>query len=169
MRSYYGLSLTQLRTRRLRLLLTAAGIVLGVGMSCGVLLLAGTIQRTFTDLYNSVYGEADLVLSGAQSTGTLAPSALERARATEAHAFFGQDVTGFVQPMARVAADLAAVDLLKYFSRVLPGGVAGRLIEADLMAPSLRTRTVLKAPRCPVCSPARSEPASPPSDPSGET
>ncbi len=78
----------------------------------------------------------------------------ERARATEAHAFFGQDVVGFVQPMARVAADLAAVDLLKYFSRVLPGGVAGRLIEADLMAPSLRTRPVLRAPRCPVCAPA---------------
>ena len=78
----------------------------------------------------------------------------ERARASEAHAFFGQDVTGFVQPMARVAADLAAVDLLKYFSRVLPGGVSGRLIEVDLMAPSLRTRAVLKAPRCPVCSPS---------------
>jgi bacteriocin biosynthesis cyclodehydratase domain-containing protein len=92
-----------------------------------------------------------------------------RRRASEAHAFFGQDVTGFVQPMARVAADLAAVDLLKYFSRVLPGGVAGRLIEADLMAPALRTRTVLRAPRCPACSPARSEPAAPPFDPAGDT
>lgn len=91
-----------------------------------------------------------------------------RRRASEAHAFFGQEVTGFVQPMARVAADLAAVDLLKYFSRVLPGGVAGRLIEADLMAPSLRTRTVLKAPRCPVCSPARNEPAAQSPDPGGE-
>ena len=38
-----------------------------------------------------------------------------RTRASEAHAFFGQDVTGFVQPMARVAADLAAVDLLEVF------------------------------------------------------
>jgi bacteriocin biosynthesis cyclodehydratase domain-containing protein len=83
-------------------------------------------------------------------------------RASEAHAFFGQDVTGFVQPMARVAADLAAVDLLKYFSRTLPGGVAGRLIEADLMTPALRTRNVLRAPRCPVCAPARVEAPSPP-------
>jgi putative ABC transport system permease protein len=83
MRSYYGLSLRQLRTRRLRVLLTAAGIVLGVGMICGVLLLAATIQRTFTDLYDSVYGEADLVLSGAQSTGTLSPGSLERVRGTE--------------------------------------------------------------------------------------
>jgi thiazole/oxazole-forming peptide maturase SagC family component len=72
--------------------------------------------------------------------------------ATEMHAFFGQRVTGYLQPMARVAADLAAIDLLKYFSRTLPGGRAGRLIEVDLMAPSLVTRNVLKVPRCPVCS-----------------
>ena len=39
-----------------RALLTAAGIVLGVGMILGVLLLAATINRTFADLYDSVYG-----------------------------------------------------------------------------------------------------------------
>ena len=83
MRSYYTLALRQLRTRRLRVLLTAAGIVLGVGMICGVLLLAATIQRTFTDLYDSVYGETDLVVSGAESTGSLPPSALDRARGIE--------------------------------------------------------------------------------------
>ena len=76
----------------------------------------------------------------------------DRERADETHAFFGQHVTGFLQPMARMAADLAAVDLLKYFSRALPGGRAGRLIEADLMTPAIRTRTVLKVPRCPVCA-----------------
>ncbi|MCB1499748.1 MAG: TOMM precursor leader peptide-binding protein [Bauldia sp.] len=79
------------------------------------------------------------------------------AHAAESHAFFGQAVSGFVQPMARVAADLAAVDLLKYFSRTLPGGTLGRLIEVDLMTPALKTRNVLKAPRCPVCSPPRSD------------
>lgn len=83
LRSYYGLALRQVRTRRLRLLLTAAGIVLGVGMICGVLLLAATIQRTFTDLYDSVYGQTDLVVSGSDSTGSLPLSALERVRATE--------------------------------------------------------------------------------------
>ena len=41
-------------------MLTAAGIVLGVGMILGVLLLTATINRTFTDLYDSVYGETDL-------------------------------------------------------------------------------------------------------------
>jgi putative ABC transport system permease protein len=66
----------------LRVLLTAAGIVLGVGMICGVLLLAATIQRTFTDLYDSVYGRTDLVVSGSESTGSLPLSALGRARRT---------------------------------------------------------------------------------------
>lgn len=83
MRSYYGLSFRQLRSRRLRMLLTGAGIVLGVGMICGVLLLAATIQRTFTDLYDSFYGKTDLVASGSESTGSLPPSALRRVRATE--------------------------------------------------------------------------------------
>lgn len=82
MRSYYSLSFRQLRTRRLRVLLTAAGIVLGVGMICGVLLLTATIQRTFTDLYDSVYGKTDLVVSGQQSTGSLPPGVLDRVRET---------------------------------------------------------------------------------------
>jgi putative ABC transport system permease protein len=83
MRSYYALSFRQLRTRRLRVLLTAAGIVLGVGMICAVLLLAATIQHTFTDLFDSVYGRTDLVVSGSESTGSLPHSALERVRRTE--------------------------------------------------------------------------------------
>jgi putative ABC transport system permease protein len=83
MRSYYSLPLRQLRTRRLRVLLTAAGIVLGVGMICGVLLLAATIQHTFTDLYDSVYGRTDLVVSGNESTGSLPASALARTERTE--------------------------------------------------------------------------------------
>jgi len=83
MRSFYGLSLRQLRTRRLRVLLTAAGIVLGVAMICGVLLLAATIRTTFTDLYDSIYGKTDLVVSGSESTGSLPPSALKRVRGIE--------------------------------------------------------------------------------------
>ena len=75
-----------------------------------------------------------------------------RERATEAHAFFGQGVTGYLQPMARIAADIAAIELLKYFSRALPGGRAGRLIEVDLMRPAITSRNVLKVPRCPVCA-----------------
>ncbi len=64
MRSFGSLALKQVRSRRARSLLTAAGIVLGVGMILGVLLLSATINRTFTDLYDSVYGRADLIVSG---------------------------------------------------------------------------------------------------------
>ena len=64
MRSFSSLAVRQVRARRLRALLTAAGIVLGVGMILGVLLLAATINRTFTDLFDSVYGKTDLVVSG---------------------------------------------------------------------------------------------------------
>jgi putative ABC transport system permease protein len=63
-RSFSSLALRQVRARRARALLTAAGIVLGVGMILGVLLLAATINRTFSDLYASAYGRADLVVSG---------------------------------------------------------------------------------------------------------
>ncbi len=83
MRSYYSLSLRQFRTRRLRVLLTATGIVLGVGMITGVLLLSATIQRTFSNLFDAVYGETDLVLSGTQSTGSLPTDSLDRAKATQ--------------------------------------------------------------------------------------
>ena len=64
MRSFSSLAVRQVRARRLRALLTAAGIVLGVGMILGALLLAATINRTFTDLFDSVYGKTDLVVSG---------------------------------------------------------------------------------------------------------
>ena len=65
-----------MRARRLRSLLTAAGIVLGVGMILGVLLLTATIHRTFTDLFDSVYGRTDLVVSGVESTDSLPHSTL---------------------------------------------------------------------------------------------
>ncbi len=64
LRSFGSLAFRQVRARRWRSLLTAAGIVLGVGMILGVLLLTVTIHRTFTDLFDSVYGRTDLIVSG---------------------------------------------------------------------------------------------------------
>ena len=64
MRSFGSLAFRQVRARRMRALLTTAGIVLGVAMILGVLLLAATIHRTFNDLFDSVYGRTDLVVSG---------------------------------------------------------------------------------------------------------
>ncbi|OLE35124.1 MAG: hypothetical protein AUG48_11675, partial [Actinobacteria bacterium 13_1_20CM_3_68_9] len=64
MRSFGSLAFRQVRARRLRSLLTTAGIVLGVAMILGVLLLTVTIHRTFSDLFDSVYGRTDLIVSG---------------------------------------------------------------------------------------------------------
>jgi putative ABC transport system permease protein len=64
MRSFGSLAFKQVRARRLRSLLTTAGIVLGVAMILGVLLLTVTIHRTFSDLFDSVYGRTDLIVSG---------------------------------------------------------------------------------------------------------
>lgn len=81
MRSFGSLALRQIRARRLRALLTAAGIVLGVAMIFGVLLLAATINRTFTDLFDSIYGRTDLVVSGTDQT-SVPRSALDKVRRT---------------------------------------------------------------------------------------
>jgi len=73
-------------------------------------------------------------------------------RAGEAEPDSGQQAIGYLQPMARVAADFAAIDLLKSFSRSLPAGPVGRMIEVDLLEPRLTARDLLKAPTCPVCA-----------------
>jgi putative ABC transport system permease protein len=76
--TFGGVGLRSLRARPLRSALTAAGIVLGVGMVFGVLLLVGTISGTFNRLFDSVYGKADLVVSGQQSIGSLPERTLAR-------------------------------------------------------------------------------------------
>ena len=78
--SLTGLSLRSLRARPLRSMLTAGAIVLGVGMVFGVLLLVGTIHSTFTQLYDSIYGRTDVVVSGQQSAGSLPVSTIQRVR-----------------------------------------------------------------------------------------
>lgn len=81
-RSLDGLALRQLRTRRLRALLTTFGIVLGVGMVCGVLLLVGTIHSTFSDLIDSAWGETDVVVNGVAG-GTMPQDTLARVEGTD--------------------------------------------------------------------------------------
>ncbi len=63
------------------MLLTALGVVLGVGMVFGVLLLTATMLKTFEDLFDSVYGKTDLIVSGKNGTGTLPTSELKKVRA----------------------------------------------------------------------------------------
>jgi putative ABC transport system permease protein len=80
LRSFDWLALRQLRTRRLRALLTAFGIVLGVGMVFAVLLLVATIRQTFDELIDSAYGNTDAIVSG--QAGYVPASDVDRIRDT---------------------------------------------------------------------------------------
>ena len=94
MRSFGSLALKQVRSRRLRALLTAAGIVLGVGMVFAVLALSATIRGTFRDLFDSVYGRTDLVVSGSEGTGSLPQRELRLVERTPGVSEAVGDVTG---------------------------------------------------------------------------
>jgi molybdopterin-synthase adenylyltransferase len=74
-------------------------------------------------------------------------------RAVEDVAFEGQAVIGFHPSMASILGDIAAFELTKFYSGVLPQWHVGTLIEVNLLAPRLAARKVLKIPRCMVCSP----------------
>jgi putative ABC transport system permease protein len=80
LRSFDGLALRQIRTRPLRALLTAFGVMLGVGMVFGVLLLVGTIRHTFDDLIGSAFGEQELLI--APKAGTVPAGTVDRVKAT---------------------------------------------------------------------------------------
>lgn len=61
-------------------------------------------------------------------------------------------VFGFFPSMASILGDIAAVELVKYFASI-PVWRAGSMIEVNLAATRMARHTVLKIPRCPVCSP----------------
>jgi putative ABC transport system permease protein len=79
--SFDGLAVRQLRTRRLRSVLTTIGIVLGVGMVFGVLTLTGTIRSTFDQVISSAWGSKDLIVTPAGGGGVMREDTVERARA----------------------------------------------------------------------------------------
>lgn len=70
-------------------------------------------------------------------------------------AFAGQTINGFHPSMSAMLGDIACFELTRFYGRVLPEQQAGRLIEVDLLAASMRGRTVIKVPRCTACSPLR--------------
>jgi putative ABC transport system permease protein len=55
-----------LAARKLRLLLTGIAVTLGVAFIAGTLVLTDTVQRTFDDLFGSVYEHTDAVVRGTQ-------------------------------------------------------------------------------------------------------
>jgi bacteriocin biosynthesis cyclodehydratase domain-containing protein len=86
-------------------------------------------------------------------------------RLIECVAFEGQRVTGFHPSMASIVGNLAAFELIKLYSEALPFLKVGTLIEVNLLTTELKTRRVLKIPRCPTCSPLKTRPSTTPYKP----
>ena len=67
--------------------------------------------------------------------------------------------------MASIIGNIAAFELIKYYSEALPFIKVGSLIEVNLLATELKTRKVLKIPRCPTCSSLMTRPSTTPYKP----
>jgi putative ABC transport system permease protein len=83
LRRFTGIGLRNLRARAQRTLLTAIGIVLGVGIVFGVITLSDTMSSTFRDLYSRAFGAADITITTAGGSGTLAEGVVEKVRGYE--------------------------------------------------------------------------------------
>src|SRR5918997_4365504 len=70
LRRFSGISVRNLRARPQRTLLTAIGIVLGVGIVFGVITLSDTMSSTFTELYSRAFGAADITVTATGVSGT---------------------------------------------------------------------------------------------------
>lgn len=70
-------------------------------------------------------------------------------------AFQAQSIVAFHPCMATILGELAAFELLRFYGNILPDRKATHLLEIDLLGGSMARRTVLKVPRCSVCSPLR--------------
>jgi putative ABC transport system permease protein len=78
----WSLAFRNIRTHPSRAVLNTIGIALGVGLIFAVLSLSKTLVSSFDDLYATVYGKVDLIVSGANGEGTVPASALQTVRRT---------------------------------------------------------------------------------------
>ncbi|MBA3792830.1 MAG: ABC transporter permease, partial [Rubrobacter sp.] len=83
LKRFSGLSLRNLRARAQRTLLTAVGIVLGVGIVFGVLTLSNTMSGTFQQLFSRAYGSADLTVTAAGGSGGFDEKTVDQVRGLE--------------------------------------------------------------------------------------
>ena len=83
LKRFSGLSLRNLRARAQRTLLTAVGIVLGVGIVFGVLTLSNTMSGTFQQLFSRAYGSADLTVTAAGGSGGFDEGTVDKVRGLE--------------------------------------------------------------------------------------
>lgn len=85
----------------------------------------------------------------------------ETRRAAEHAAYSGQVVNAFHPSMASILGDLAAMELVKFHGQLMRSQLVGHLFEVNLAVPEIRTRRVLKLPRCQACGvPAQRSPVS---------
>ena len=59
-----GVALKGLASRKLRALLTAFAVVIGVSMISGTYILTDTMQKAFDGIFESSYADTDAVISG---------------------------------------------------------------------------------------------------------
>lgn len=83
LRRFSGISVRNLRARPQRTLLTAIGIVLGVGIVFGVLTLSDTMSGTFKELFTRAYGAAELTVTAAGGSGAFGENVVEKVRGYE--------------------------------------------------------------------------------------
>ncbi len=75
-------------------------------------------------------------------------------------AFEGQRFTALHPGAATVLAELAALELSKWFGGARPPTrQVGTLVEVTVAAPAMEVRKVLRVPQCPVCSPSNAHSA----------
>jgi putative ABC transport system permease protein len=83
LRHFSGISFRNLRARVQRTLLTAIGIVLGVGIVFGVITLSDTMSSTFRELFSRAFGAADISVTAAGDSGTFDREVVEEIRGYE--------------------------------------------------------------------------------------
>ena len=74
-------------------------------------------------------------------------------RAAEERAFEGQIITGFHPSMTSILGSITAFELERVYGAFMPKPQVGRVITINLLNTEVKSRKVMKVPRCPACSP----------------
>lgn len=98
-------TIKSLLSRKLRLVLSALAVVLGVMFVSGSFVLTDTLQRSFTDLFSSAFANVDVSVSPEQEKGKqpepLTPQAIEDVKAVPGVASAVGDVQGSARPIGK--------------------------------------------------------------------
>ena len=128
-------TLKSLLARKVRLLLTAIAVVLGVAFVSGTFILSDTMTRTFDRLFGEIYQDVDLAVrqhtgfetdNGQGEERELVPeSVVEQIRRVEGVARAGGDVTGYAQmiaPAGKAVTPSGAPTIGVTYNELLEGG-----------------------------------------------